>query len=428
MMKSINLSRIIFEKIFIYNSLKSNIWLIYVYLEIKKGYIIHVKKILKRILTCFKKKSHLNQNLYFFFKIFFSSDFLLNSIYMSSNLWSIKEFLPLKFNCLRLFDQIIHFTDFYKKKFNTYFICKDILNLFSIEIKIGKSENSIYFFQILYLNKKYLFSLKFFEKVIRLITPIVDKSTKLVVLKNFFYIYKKIENNVYIFQIKKKLFDIKIVYFFLKKFNYKIQRFNFLNKLFLKILNSILSSYYYKKKKLNLCIFNSTQKFFKKNIEYQYYFKILKTSLIIYFSNLHSKFSKRLKFKSLLFFVNNIIKDQFFLDNNISSNQINKLFVSSKFINYFLFFKNIGIFLINDNLNKKQPFNKILIYFFLNNFDQKCYLLQFSLENNFNLSFIKFFLVFKQRFLPSFNTSLNYINSIEKNNFIILFTKIKLYT
>ena len=71
MMKSINLSRIIFEKIFIYNSLKSNIWLIYVYLEIKKGYIIHVKKILKRILTCFKKKSHLNQNLYFFFIIFF---------------------------------------------------------------------------------------------------------------------------------------------------------------------------------------------------------------------------------------------------------------------------------------------------------------------------------------------------------------------
>ena len=150
--------------------------------------------------------------------------------------------------------------------------------------------------------------------------------------------------------------------------------------------------------------------------------------MIIYFSNLHSKFSKRLKFKSLLFFVNNIIKDQFFLDNNISSNQINKLFVSSKFINYFLFFKNIGIFLINDNLNKKQPFNKILIYFFLNNFDQKCYLLQFSLENNFNLSFIKFFLVFKQRFLPSFNTSLNSINSIEKNNFIILLTKIKLYT
>nr|UXY87800.1 hypothetical protein CcurKRNrm2_p109 [Cryptomonas curvata] len=336
-----DLYRTIFEKLLIKNPFKYNIWILYIYLEMNQGYINHAKKILSRSLPFIKTRNKLINKLYYFEKIFMPSHVSLFFLDKRLSLIVLKNFIFKNLNFFWIFQELNLFIYIFKNKCKNNFKSKKLGKLFDIETKIGRFENSNFFFEKLFFVKRNFFSIKLIINLFKRIINLVDKSRKLVILKNLALICNKNKNKIYFSKIKKILIENNILKNSLISIDYQTKKLDFLTSIRFSFFNSSL--WYNRYLNLNFCVsmFETTNKFLIKISGDKNYFKIFKNNLYFFFSTLTYINRVRTQFKPLTFFINTITKDQVFLTKNIFVyfvflNQINKFYIPEKYLKFFI--------------------------------------------------------------------------------------------
>lgn len=130
--------KILFEKILLRVPFSVETWISYVFFEIKKKSIRYAEKILLRGFFCLKRKGNFLINLIFFQNLFSKRIFFKNlplfSFFLFRQSWLFDVYHIINFFYGRNPDLI----DFYKNSPNQKFDLRAIINLFSLNEKIGK--------------------------------------------------------------------------------------------------------------------------------------------------------------------------------------------------------------------------------------------------------------------------------------------------